>query len=135
MKKDKGFTLVELMVVMLVLSLGLTTLVLMLRQATFNNTSAQFLTVAQGLAQEKMEQIISDRKTQGFSYIDNSNYSAETPVTGYSTYSRSVNIFYVDSTDLNTQAAGPTNYKRAIVTVIGPGAGANVTLVTLVANS
>lgn len=131
--KKAGFTLIELVVVLIVLSLGLTTLLLMLRQATYNNTTSQYLTIACDLAQERIEQIISDRKNplRGFSYIVNANYPAESPVTDFSTYSRSVNIYYVDLGALNTPAAGSTNYKRVAVTISGPGGG-DVTLVTLV---
>lgn len=131
-----GYTLIELIVVLIILSLGLTTLLLALRQATFNNTSSQFLTVAQGLAQGKMEQIISDRKNQatGFSYIVNSNYPSEATVSGFKTYTRSVSIFYVNLAALDTQVAGPTDYKRVAVTVSGPASQTVVRLVTLVTN-
>ena len=117
MKTGRGFTLVELLVVMIVLAFGLITLLMMLKSASANNADAHFLTVAQKLAEGRLEQVISDRRTQGFAYITNANYVAEDPVTDFPGYRRKVNIYYVSLANLNTVAGSATNYKRVDVAV------------------
>ena len=62
----RGFTLVELLVVMVVLAFGLTTMLMMLKSASSNNADAHFITVAGKLAEGRLEEIIADRRTQGF---------------------------------------------------------------------
>jgi len=112
-----GFTLVELLVVMVVLAFGLITLLMMLKSASANNADAHFLTVAQKLAEGRLEQVISDRRTQSFAYITNANYAAEDPVSGFAGYRRTVNIYYVNLGNLDAVSGSSTNYKRVDVAV------------------
>ena len=111
-----GFSIVEALVMMAVLALGLVTILLVLRSANINNANAHFISIASKLAQGKLEEIVADRKTRGFAYIDNSNYEEEDPVDGFVAYKRNVNIYFVDISDLDTEVE-VSNYKRIDVTV------------------
>lgn len=102
---------------MIVLSLGLTTLILVLRYSVIQFSSSHFYTLSNWLCQEKMEEIVSDRRDSGFNYIVNSNYPDEPSVSGFALYNRTVRISYVELSDLTTPAAGPTDYKRVEVSV------------------
>ncbi len=131
----KAFTLVELVIFLIVLSVGLVTLLLVLRSANVNNATAHFMTVAGELAEGKLDQVMSDRKTQGFGYIINSNYPLEDPVGGFANYRREVDIYYVDLSDLNDEARRATDYKRIDVVVSSRvGIGADIKLTTIVSN-
>lgn len=116
----KGFTLVELVVVLVLLSVGLVTLLLVLRNASVSNATAHIITVANELGEGKIEEILADRKTQGFDYIKNLNYPTEDPVTGFNSYMREVDIYYVDLSDLDTPVID-SNYKRVEVSVNSKG--------------
>ena len=112
----RAFSLVELIIMIFVLTIGFGTMLLILRSANIDNASAHFATVGGKLAQGRLEEIMADRRTQGFAYIDNSNYPDEDPVVNFRGYQRTVNIYYVDLNDLDTEVAS-SNYKRVDVTV------------------
>jgi MSHA pilin protein MshD len=56
------------------------------------------------------------------------------PLASYALYTRSVTVCYVNSGVLDTCVAGPTPYKRVLVTVAWGGAGDQVQLVTVFSN-
>ena len=133
-RNKRGFTLIELLIVLVVLSIGLVTLLLVLRNAHVSNAESHFMTVAAELAEARIDKIIADRKTQGFGYITNSNYPAEDPVAGFGSYKREVDIYYVDTSDLDSPS-GSSNYKRVEVTVESKDdAAQSVSLVTVVSD-
>jgi prepilin-type N-terminal cleavage/methylation domain-containing protein len=134
-KKDTAFTLIELLVVLVVLAVGLVTLLLVLRNAHVNNAASHFITVAAELAEGRMEDIIADREGEGFGYITDSNYPAENPVNGFGSYKREVDIYYVDTDDLDSPSGSATNYKRVEVTVASrQDASQRISLVTVVSD-
>lgn len=113
----KGFSLVELILVMTIIAVGLVTMLLVLHSASMNNANAHYMTVAGKLAEAGLEEIMADRRTRGFDYIVNTNYPDEDPVAGFGNYIRTVNIYFVELSDLNIEAGGVTDYKRVDVIV------------------
>ena len=125
----KAFTLVELVILLVVLSVGLVTLLLVLRSASINNANAHFATVAGGLLDAKMEEVLADRAEEGFAYIENSNYPQET----FDNYTIAVDIYSVDLDDLDTTASG-RDYRRVEITVQKSGIEGQASLHTLVSD-
>ncbi len=129
----EGFSIVEALIMMTVLAIGLVTILLVLRTASINNADAHFATIAGKLAEGKLEEIMADRRTRSFAYIDNANYPDEDPVTEFAAYKRSVNIYFVDLADLDA-AVGMSNYKRIDVAVERIRDIKTVTIWTIVSN-
>jgi prepilin-type N-terminal cleavage/methylation domain-containing protein len=140
---SKGFTLIEVILVIVILAIAIPSLISAVSFMTQSQVNTIGTTTAADLAQEKMEEIIADKRSpnRGFGYIDNANYlpesAAPTPVAGFPNYNRSVNITCVTAADLNTSVACPTDYKRVQVTVQAVGVGPSVpdaVLVTVLTN-
>ena len=129
----EGFSIVEALIMMTVLAIGLVTILLVLRTASINNADAHFITIAGKLAEGKLEEIVADRRTRSFAYIDNANYPDEDPVTGFVAYKRSVNIYFVDLADLHA-TVGTSNNKRIDVAVDRTRDIMAVTIWTIVSN-
>ena len=152
MARDRGFTLIETIIVIVVL--GLSMGVLIPFTVSLRNSAAPVLTQqAALLAQEKLEQIVADRldrnrldgtTPRGFVYATTpGNYPAEGPIAGVTGFSRSVAIACVTTANLNATGTAPnpscalsdvrTDYARLTVTVSNSFLG-SVTAVTLLAN-
>ncbi len=133
---SRGFTLVEtLMVIVLI---GVVGTGILLYFAGMRGGADPLLSVqALELAQEKMEEILSDKKASGFGYIVNVNYPAENPVDGvnFPNFNRSTSICFVAEGDLNDtgNCGTATDWKRIGVTVSWTGGG-QVDLVTILSN-
>ena len=129
--RKRAFSLIEVMLVMIILSIGLTTLILVLRHSVMQSTNTHFFTIANWLCQEKIEEILSDRRDNGFGYILERNYPDEEP---FLTYTRTTEIYYVNLNDLNREQRRATAYKRIKVTVSGGGSSTPLEMVSLVTN-
>lgn len=119
-RKQLGFTLIETVITIVLLAIITSGIMAMFSTFSQSNGNPSVIIQASELAQEKMDQIIADRynPARGFPYVASANYPAENPVTGFTGFSRSVNIIYVNSGALNTTVSpGPTNYKNVMVTV------------------
>ena len=119
-QNQRGFTLIEIIITIVLLAILTSGLMAMFTTYSKSNGNPSVITQSTELAQEKMEEIIADKNNsaRGFSYVANANYPPENPVSGFSNFSRSVNISYVNpAASLNTGVAGPTNYKNVTVTV------------------
>jgi prepilin-type N-terminal cleavage/methylation domain-containing protein len=119
---EKGFSLIELVIVIVIL--GIASVGLMTLFSTGTKRSADPLLENQGLqlAQEKMDIINGDRANsgRGFTYITSTNYPAESPVTGFPGFSRTVTTFCVTAADLNTSTGAPpcaSGFTHVTVTV------------------
>jgi len=136
---DKGFTLIEAILVVVILAIVVPGLISAVGFMTARQVNTIGTTMAADLAQEKLEQIEGDRMNpaRGFGYIVVGNYPAENPVAGFSNYNRSVALTCFTSSALTTTTACPTDYKQAQVTVQPVGVGPsvpNAVLVTLFTN-
>lgn len=129
--KTKGFTLIEVILVIVVLAIAIPGLISAVSFMTARQVNTVGATIAADLAQEKMEEIMGDRMNaaRGYAYVVNANYAAETPMAApFGNYNRTVNIICVTAADLNplVPPACPTDFKRIQVTVSAVGVGPNV---------
>lgn len=138
MMSAKGFTLIEVILVIVIMAIAIPGLISAVSFMTQSQVNTIGTTTAMDLAQERMEQIVADKMNplvgMGYGYIISGNYLPDTPMTGYN---RSVNIICVLPADLNTGVPCDTGYKRVQVTVQAVGVGPsvpNAVLVTLVTN-
>ncbi len=142
---ERGFTLVE--TIMVIVLLGIVGAAVLLPFITSLRGSADPVITQQAifLAQEKLDQMIADRRDtatpRGYSYATNpSNYPAENPVSGFTGFSRSVDIACFTGTPFTGSGSAPSpncatpyDYARITVTVTHAAVG-NVNAVTLLGN-
>jgi prepilin-type N-terminal cleavage/methylation domain-containing protein len=127
----KGFTLIEVILVIVVLAIAIPSLISAVSFMTARQVNTIGTTIAVDLAQERMEEIMGDRMNpvRGFVWIVNGNYGPEgvgpTAVAGFPNYNRSLNIICVTAADLNNTGVG-CDYKRIQVTVSAVGVGTSV---------
>ncbi|MBI5838391.1 MAG: prepilin-type N-terminal cleavage/methylation domain-containing protein [Candidatus Eisenbacteria bacterium] len=112
---SRGFTLIELVLVLMVLAVGIPPLISLGNNCLQSLHQGAYVTTATSLAQEKLENVAQDRAlvSRGWSYIVAGNYPAESPVTGFPGYARATTIA-TDST-----YSGVT-YRNVSVTVTAP---------------
>jgi prepilin-type N-terminal cleavage/methylation domain-containing protein len=111
----RGFTLVETIAVILVISIAFPPLMWSIRQAHLARVAPARFSIARWLAAEKLEDIIADRNsaTRGYSYLTAAHYPAEATINGFTGFSRTVSLSETGA-DLTTSGAG---YMKVTVTV------------------
>ena len=113
-RRFAGFTLIDLVIAITVLSIGLatvlTTLATIWQRQIFNESM---------LNAAMMAQAVMDRAlNKGFTNVNTLVGTGVTyDATNYANYTYDLNVGYVNVTDLNTLVGGPTNYKRVEVIV------------------
>jgi len=87
-----GFTLVEIVVILVIASLAILPLSMLFANTTVRSGDARSMTIAAQLAQAKMEEIAADRSSpaRGFAYLVSSSYPPEDPVEAFPGFHRSV---------------------------------------------
>lgn len=123
----------EAVLTLTILSGGLMGILVLYEQNVLSANAMEQTAVATYLAQERVEQILQDKKYNLYASIVSANYPATEDMTasGFPGYTRTVSIVQVDATDLTTpQNNPPTGYKRLTVSVQIAG-GNTVTLTTL----
>jgi len=133
-KNKGGFTLIEIVITLVVLSIAALGVLSVFTVGISRSTDPLILNQATQLAQEKMDSIVGDRQALGFSAITTAAYPAEAAVTGFPNYSRSVNVICVAPADLNADAGCPQNYKQVTVTVSWNAGAETVAVTGLFAN-
>ncbi|MBI4688975.1 MAG: hypothetical protein HY754_01680 [Nitrospirae bacterium] len=160
--RDRGFTLIEIVMIIVVVAVAIPALLIVLGQGTRQGVDAELQVSGSNVAQALMEEIKTKRwdennpsppysdlsvtdggETAGnpATYDDVDDYNNGVPDTTVSgvTYSRSVEVCYVQSSDLNntspciTASGSATDYKRIKVTATNATIG-SIELVTLVTN-
>ena len=109
-KKSSGFTLAEVLIAMVILSVGLLGLSAMTIAMTKSLAFGNKLTTATALAQKKLEEI----KNTSYTDVTSANYPPEdyNTIAGYPQFSRSVTIT-IDSPIANTKTVTVTTaWKR-----------------------
>ena len=93
-RKQRGFTLVETIASIVILAVAVPPMMWAIREAEAERVTPVMASRARWLAVEKLEDIIADRHstTRGWSYLISANYSAETPVSGFTGMNRSVTL-------------------------------------------
>jgi Tfp pilus assembly protein PilV len=132
-RRRGGFTLIEAVIVIVLLGVGIPPVMMAIRDATQRRVDAVMQTRARWLAAERLEDILADRhsSTRGWSWITTGNYPAESSVTGYPGFTRSVSIV---ETGASLSGAG-TGYRTVTVTVSwtdGQGRAQSLSLGTVV---
>ncbi len=130
----KGFTLIEVIITLGVLAGGTMGVLAMYQRNIERAAQMEQTTIAMELAQEKLEQIIQDKKYQNYAYINSTNYPAtpeDLTAQGFKGYTRITTITEVDATNLTTPQNG-TGYKKITVNISAGGTTA-ATVETMVA--
>ena len=118
----QGFSLVELIAIIVVLAVGIVSLLQVFGTATrtiSNNVDGQ---LGAQLAQERAEQVLADRRNpaRGYTYVKTANYPAEASVTGFANYARSTAISNLAG-GACANAVTNTTCKQVVVTVTRGG--------------
>lgn len=113
-RRPRGFTLVELIVAIVILSVAVPPMLWAIRDAHASRVSPVMLSRARWLAGERLEDIIADRHSpsRGFAYVVNANYPSEPTVSGFPGFTRAVSIA---ETGINGNAG--TGFKAVNVTI------------------
>jgi len=121
---EGGFSLIEIIITLVVLSIAAVGVLSVFTTGTKGSVDPLILNQVTSLAQEKVDIIMGDRANpaRGYAWITAAvnPYGAENPVTGFSAFNRSVNIFCVTSADLTTSTGAPpcaSGYAHITVTV------------------
>jgi|GEM_PF-2303354 type II secretory pathway pseudopilin PulG len=105
-RRSGGFTLVELMLVLVFVGVSLTALMTLFRTGIRSSVEAEEISIAVQLAEAKLEQIKSDKAAKGADYLISQNYPVEYDPDGFSGYVR------------QTQIVDLGEYKKVIVRVL-----------------
>ena len=137
---EAGFSLIEIIITLVVLSIAAVGVLSVFSGTQRGSADPLILNQAVQLAQEKMDEIMGDRKNpgRGFLYIVPGNYGPDTPVPGFANFNRTVTIFCVNSGTLNTDntqvpPCTVSGYTHVTVTVTNATIG-GVTVETVFAN-
>ncbi len=91
--KDKhGFTLIEIIFTMTFASIALFSTMTMMSTSMLGSMNVEFMNTSANLANVKMEELFSDKKTRGYGYIQEINYPYETNVDGFPGFNRYVEV-------------------------------------------
>jgi len=117
-----GFTLIEVILTIIIVSIAVMTLVSSISFTTSRGLNAEVMSTAQQLAQEELEELIAKKRGTGYSTSPDLDIGATTVVlTGaFAHYTRQVEICNVDASLGNPDCTAPDNgsgYKRITVEV------------------
>ena len=127
-KKGEGFTLIEVVVAIFILSVGISAILVIFPSGLRIVRSSKMATVASHLAQEKIEEIISQP------YADISSEAKQTLSSPFDAYSRKTEItcFDPNGIGLGPDCPDDTGIKEIKVTVSWGIAGKKMELTTLI---
>jgi len=126
--KRRGFSLIEVILAIVVLSASFLGLVYALSNTTLHNIDLDISTTAILLAREKMSETTA-KPFANVVGVSTTGFGGD-----FSDYSYEVEVDYVDASDLDTAVVGPTEYKRITVTITSAGWAGNIELFNLKAN-
>jgi prepilin-type N-terminal cleavage/methylation domain-containing protein len=127
MLRKNGFTLIEVVIVILVLGICLAPFAVLVRNVMIKNTYSQAHATAVALAEGEMERVTNAR----FSAV--ADQAATAFSAPFAAYTSQIIADYVNANALNTPVGGPTDYKRVQIVVANTLIG-SVTLTTVVEN-
>lgn len=119
-----GATIIEVVMAIVILSIALPPLIASFAEASMQSVYPANAAVASFLAIERMEEIVARRyrASDGYTAITSAAFPAETPVTGFSGFNRSVTVTYTNAA--LAMVGSDQGYKKVRVTVTW-GGGAN----------
>jgi prepilin-type N-terminal cleavage/methylation domain-containing protein len=124
--RRRGFTLIETVAAIIILAVAIPPMLWTVREAHHQRANPMLASKARWLAVEKLEDIIADRHStgaRGYSWLITGNYPAETPVTGFTGFDRTVTFLETDATLVTPTPGG--GYMNVTVTVSWTDANAN----------
>jgi prepilin-type N-terminal cleavage/methylation domain-containing protein len=91
---NRGFTLIELVMVIVIGCVAMFPLLSMFANATANSVQPELATKAVFLAQERIETVLADYRYvgRGYNYIIAANYPAEASIPGFPGFSAAVSV-------------------------------------------
>jgi type II secretory pathway pseudopilin PulG len=110
----KSFSLIELMVAIFILVVGIVSLLQAFPLGTYIESSSQMNSVANQLAQEKMEEINSQSYDSTFVGTAEENYGS---IASFTAYKRSTTISYFDPGNPEVASGSDLGIKKMEVTV------------------
>jgi len=126
--KNRGLTILEIIIILAVLGLAIPTVLAAFARIVATGADANTAVIAANLAEEKMEGEIRGKRFADIASAGPVDFTAP-----FSSYNYQIAVDYVNSSDLNTPVAGPTDFKRVRTIVTKDGAtGFNVTLGTII---
>ena len=142
MVNKRGFTLIEVIVTLLVITVGVLGLVGVLSFVTGQGINAEMMTTSTLLSQERMEELIGEKRAIGYGSSPSLDIGTTVDpafASPYADYTRTVEICFVDVNLQNPDCdpAAPNidlGYKQITVTVINNKipASSNTSVVSLV---
>jgi len=102
---EAGYSLIEMILVIIFLGVALIASMNMMSSSISGSMNIEIITDAVNLANEKMEQILADKRSKGYASIIQSNYPLETNPGNFTGFTRSVTV-----TSFST-------YKQVVVTL------------------
>ncbi len=120
--KNNGFTLIEAVLTLSLLAGGLMGILTLYQRNVVEANQIEQTLQADYLSQEKMEQIVQDKKYNLYAFVTAANYLASENLTaqGFKGFIRTIQIREVDPNNLSITKAG-TGYKEVTVAVQVPG--------------
>jgi prepilin-type N-terminal cleavage/methylation domain-containing protein len=116
MRGKGGFTLIEIVLVVIVISVGLVGIMSLFEAATKGALQIDLNVIAVNLAHEKLEQVVSHKAANGYNSIASASYPNESFTGDFSMFTRNTAITEVASNDFMTLSPG-SGYKKVAVTV------------------
>ena len=116
LKSQRGFSILENMLSMVIVAAGLVGGMVTLQNASLNSMHSDRGSIATQLANEKIETILADKQFNGYDTLTNLAYGSESFSGELGGFTRSVNIYEVSADDLTTPTEG-SGLKRVEVIV------------------
>lgn len=115
--RRRATTVIEVAMALVILSVALPPLVMAFADASKQSILPANSAVASYLAVERMEEVIARRYrgTDGYDSVTESNFPDESPVSGFTMFSRTVRVALIDH--LLASAGSDQGYKKVTVTV------------------
>lgn len=128
MKAKNGFTLAELIISIIIISLSVLSMALIFQETLRGSPAVKAMTIATALAEEKIDEVLR----LGYAGVNNTgptNFPSP-----FSDYSFQIVVHYVDATGLDTSVDPlQTEYRNVEVRVMHSGI-ANISVNSLLAN-
>lgn len=133
--KQRGFTLIECVLTIIIISVGLVAMMLLFDNVTRASMEGDMNIAATFLARERLEIVAFDKVYRGYGYVVNTSYpTSENVSIGGNNYVRELNIYEVAKGDLTTLQVN-SGFKRIdCVVKWGNDATQRVTHSTLLTN-
>lgn len=115
LRKAKGFTLIEAVLAVVLVASAFLSLSYLISNTTLFNINLDMSTTAIMLARGQMAEAMA-KPYANVQEVAQTNFGGD-----FSAYRYQIAVDYVNPGDLNTPVAGPTDYKRVVVTVTAVG--------------